>query len=119
MRAEGRATGCTIAGPCAGSPLRRKIERENPQLAGVLPKTYQGFNARSLKELLKTFTSIPLDLEGDSFGKIYEYFLGEFAMKEGQAGGEFYTPIPIVRLLVEVLEPFAGRVLDRGPRSAR
>jgi type I restriction enzyme M protein len=65
-----------------------------------------------LKELLKTFSTIPMDLEGDSFGKIYEYFLGEFAMTEGQGGGEFYTPTAIVRLLVEILEPFQGRVLD-------
>lgn len=90
----------------------RAIERENPQLAGVLPKTYQAFNARILKELLKTFSMIPVDLEGDTFGKIYEYFLSEFAMTEGQGGGEFYTPTALVRLLVEVLEPFQGRVLD-------
>jgi type I restriction enzyme M protein len=90
----------------------RAIERENPQLSGVLPKTYQAFNARLLKELLKTFSLIPMDLEGDTFGKIYEYFLAEFAMTEGQGGGEFYTPTAIVRLLVEILEPFQGRVLD-------
>ena len=90
----------------------RAIERENTQLGGVLPKTYQLFNARLLKELLKTFSTIPVDLEGDAFGKIYEYFLGEFAMSEGHQGGEFYTPTSIVRLLVEVLEPFHGRVLD-------
>lgn len=90
----------------------RGIERENPQLSGILPKTYQQFNARLIKELLKTFSLIPMDLEGDAFGKIYEYFLGEFAMTEGQGGGEFYTPRPIVRLMVEILEPFQGRVLD-------
>ncbi len=90
----------------------RAVERENAQLAGVLPKTYQLFNARLLKELLKTFSTIPLDLEGDSFGKIYEYFLAEFAMTEGQMGGEFYTPTSIVRLMVEILEPFQGRILD-------
>jgi type I restriction enzyme M protein len=90
----------------------RAIERENPQLSGVLPKTYQTFNARLLKELFKTFSTIPVDLEGDSFGKIYEYFLAEFAMNEGQGGGEFYTPTSIVRLIVEILQPFAGRVLD-------
>lgn len=90
----------------------RAIERENAQLSGVLPKTYQAFNSRLLKELLKTFSTIPVDLEGDSFGKIYEYFLAEFAMTEGQGGGEFYTPTSIVRLLVEILEPFQGRVLD-------
>ena len=90
----------------------KTIEADNPHLAGVLPKTYQGFNARLLKELLKAFAIIPDDLDGDSFGKIYEYFLAEFAMTEGQGGGEFYTPTSIVRLLVEVLEPFTGKVLD-------
>ena len=90
----------------------RAIEEANPQLSGVLPKTYQSFAPRLLKELLKTFSTIPVDLEGDTFGKIYEYFLGKFAMSEGQGGGEFYTPTSIVRLLVEVIEPFRGRVLD-------
>jgi type I restriction enzyme M protein len=90
----------------------KTIEADNPHLAGVLPKTYQGFNPRLLKELLKAFAIIPDDLDGDSFGKIYEYFLAEFAMTEGQGGGEFYTPTSIVRLLVEVLEPFTGKVLD-------
>lgn len=90
----------------------RRIEAANPQLSGVLPKTYQGFNARLLKQLLKNFSTIPVDLEGDSFGKIYEYFLAEFALTEGQGGGEFYTPTAIVRLMVEILEPFGGRVLD-------
>ncbi|MBU3665645.1 MAG: SAM-dependent DNA methyltransferase [Chthoniobacterales bacterium] len=88
------------------------IERDNPQLAGVLPKGYQSFDARLLKELLKAFSTIRADIGGDAFGRIYEYFLGEFAMKEGQGGGEFYTPESIVRLLVEVLEPFHGRILD-------
>ena len=90
----------------------RAIERDNPQLAGVLPKTYQIFNARLLKELLKSISTIPGTIEGDAFGKIYEYFLGEFAMTEGQMGGEFYTPTSIVRLMVEILEPFHGRILD-------
>jgi type I restriction enzyme M protein len=90
----------------------KAIEADNTHLAGVLPKSYQVFNARLLKELLKTFAKIPDDIEGDAFGKIYEYFLAEFAMTEGQGGGEFYTPTSIVRLLVEVLEPFGGKVLD-------
>src|SRR4029077_8011532 len=90
----------------------RAIERDNPQLAGVLPKSYQIFNARLLKELLKAISTIPGAIEGDAFGKIYEYFLGEFAMNEGSMGGEFYTPTSIVRLLVEILEPFHGRILD-------
>ena len=90
----------------------RLIERDNPQLAGVLPKTYQIFDARTLKELIKHISIIPTNLEGDAFGKIYEYFLAEFAMTEGQGGGEFYTPTSIVRLMVEILEPFHGLVLD-------
>ncbi len=90
----------------------RAIERDNPQLAGVLPKTYEVFESRTLAELLKVISTIPPDLEGDAFGKIYEYFLGEFAMTEGQAGGEFFTPTAIVRLIVEILEPFHGQILD-------
>ncbi len=90
----------------------RIIERDNPQLAGVLPNSYQIFNARLLKELLKAISTIPATMEDDAFGRIYEYFLGEFAMSEGHMGGEFYTPTSIVRLLVEILEPFHGRILD-------
>ena len=88
------------------------IEAKNPQLAGVLPKTYQIFDSTLLKNLLKKVSEIPATAEGDTFGRIYEYFLGEFARSEGSRGGEFYTPISIVRLLVEVLEPFHGRILD-------
>lgn len=88
------------------------IERDNPQLAGVLPKNYQIFNARLLKELLKAISTIPGTIDGDAFGKIYEYFLGEFAMSEGQGGGEFYTPSSIVRLLTEIIEPYHGKILD-------
>jgi type I restriction enzyme M protein len=90
----------------------RDVESKNAQLAGVLPKTYQIFDSTLLKNLLKTVSEIPATAEGDSFGRIYEYFLGEFARAEGGRGGEFYTPISIVRLLVEVLEPFRGRILD-------
>jgi type I restriction enzyme M protein len=53
-----------------------------------------------------------MDIEGDAFGKIYEYFLGKFAMKEGQKGGEFFTPTSIVKLIVEVIEPFHGKIYD-------
>jgi type I restriction enzyme M protein len=90
----------------------RLIEKDNQNLKGVLPQTYQVFEARTLVELLKLIASIPLDLEGDVFGKIYEYFLGAFAMAEGQLGGEFFTPTSIVRLMVEILEPFHGKILD-------
>ena len=90
----------------------RAIERDNPQLAGVLPKTYELFAGVLLKDLLKKVSEIPATLGYDAFGRIYEYFLGEFARTEGQKGGEFYTPSSIVRLLVEVLEPYHGRILD-------
>lgn len=90
----------------------RAIEKENPDLADVLPKTYHILESRTLASLLKTMASIPMDKGGDTFGLIYEYFLGKFAMSEGQKGGEFYTPTSIVRLIVEILEPYHGRILD-------
>jgi type I restriction enzyme M protein len=90
----------------------RDIAKHNPQLSGVLPGNYQIFNSTLLKELLKTISEIPVSLDFDAFGRIYEYFLGQFARTEGQKGGEFYTPAPIVRLMVEILEPFHGRILD-------
>jgi type I restriction enzyme M protein len=90
----------------------RDIEKHNPQLAGVLPKTYNLFTSTLLKELLKKVSEIPASMDFDAFGRIYEYFLGEFAMSEGQGGGEFYTPSSIVRLLTEVIEPYHGRILD-------
>ncbi len=89
-----------------------EIETINPQLAGVLPRSYNLFTSKLLKELLKTISEIPATLDYDAFGRIYEYFLGEFARTEGQGGGEFYTPSPIVRLLTEVIEPYHGRILD-------
>jgi len=90
----------------------RDIEKNNPQLAGVLPKTYNLFTSTLLKGLLKMVSEIPSSLDYDAFGRIYEYFLGEFAMTEGQGGGEFYTPASIVKLLAEVIEPYHGRILD-------
>ena len=90
----------------------REIEKDNTQLAGVLPKTYNLFIGTLLKELLKKVSEIPASVDFDAFGRIYEYFLGEFARTEGQKGGEFYTPPSIVRLLAEVIEPFHGRILD-------
>jgi type I restriction enzyme M protein len=90
----------------------RNIEKQNPQLAGVLPKTYNLFTSTLLKELLKKVSEIPATADYDAFGRIYEYFLGEFALSEGQGGGEFYTPSSIVRLLTEIIEPYHGRILD-------
>ncbi len=103
---EGAAVGSSV------NDAMRAIERDNPQLAGVLPKTYEIFDGVLLKDLLKKVSDIPATLDGDAFGRVYEYFLGQFARTEGQRGGEFYTPRSIVRLLVEILEPFRGRILD-------
>jgi type I restriction enzyme M protein len=89
----------------------KAIEAENDDLKDVLPKTYNNLEKALLVSLLKNFSAIPLT-EGDAFGKIYEYFLGKFAMAEGQKGGEFFTPISIVKLIVEIIEPYHGRILD-------
>ena len=86
----------------------RAIETDNPDLKDVLPKTYNRLENHALAELLKLMNSIPMDIEGDAFGKIYEYFLGKFAMSEGQKGGEFFTPTCIVKLIVGIIEPFRG-----------
>jgi type I restriction enzyme M protein len=90
----------------------KAVEEVNPELKDVLPKSYLRLENDTLAALLKTFSGIPMDAEGDVFGRIYEYFLGKFAMAEGQRGGEFFTPTSLVRLLVEVIEPYHGRILD-------
>lgn len=90
----------------------KAIETDNEELRDVLPKTYKRLENATLVELLKLLASVPMDIEGDAFGKIYEYFLGNFARAEGQKGGEFFTPTAIVQLIVEVIEPFHGRILD-------
>lgn len=88
------------------------IEADNEDLRGILPKNYTAFDKPLLTELLKSFNSIPMDIEGDAFGKIYEYFLGKFAMSEGQKGGEFFTPTSIVKLIVEIIQPYEGKIYD-------
>lgn len=90
----------------------KAVEAENDELKDVLPKTYGRFDTTMLKELLKLFGTIPQDVEGDVFGRIYEYFLGNFAPQTLQKGGEFFTPVSVVRLIVEILEPYHGRMLD-------
>ncbi|MHC4322476.1 MAG: type I restriction-modification system subunit M, partial [Planctomycetota bacterium] len=90
----------------------KAVEAKNTDLRDVLPKTYNHLDNPTLIELLKTMSSIPMDIEGDAFGKIYEYFLGKFAMKEGQKGGEFFTPTAIVKLIVDIIEPFHGKIFD-------
>jgi type I restriction enzyme M protein len=94
------------------------IELDNPSLRGVLPKTYArpSLDVRRLGELVDLISSIGLGTaehrEKDILGRVYEYFLGRFASSEGKGGGEFYTPRVVVRLLVEMIEPFSGRVYD-------
>ncbi len=90
----------------------KAIEADNEDVKDVLPKTYNKLDKALLVSLLKTFSETSMDGEGDTFGKIYEYFLGKFAMSEGQKGGEFFTPTSIVKLIVEIIEPFHGRILD-------
>lgn len=84
----------------------------------LLPKDiYYSVNSEDdplvLAKLLKNFKDIPADVELDIFGEIYEYFLGEFALAEGQGGGEFFTPASVVRYMVEVLAPTEGKILEK------
>jgi len=94
------------------------IEKENPSLKGVLPKVYarQNLDPTSLGELIDLIGNIALGdtkaRSADVLGHVFEYFLGEFALAEGKKGGQFYTPRCIVELLVEMLEPYHGRVFD-------
>lgn len=90
----------------------RAIEAANAGLRDALPKTYSHLDDETLAALLARFAALPIETEGDAFGKIYEYFLGKFAMSEGQKGGEFFTPTAIVKLIVEVLAPYHGRIFD-------
>jgi type I restriction enzyme M protein len=94
------------------------IERDNPSLKGVLPKDYArpGLDKQRLGQLIDMVSNIRVgDAESrskDVLGRVYEYFLSQFASAEGKKGGEFYTPRCVVRLLVEMLEPYKGRVYD-------
>jgi type I restriction enzyme M protein len=94
------------------------IEKENPSLKGVLPKVYarQNLDPTSLGELIDLIGNIALGdtkaRSADILGHVFEYFLGEFALAEGKKGGQFYTPRCVVELLVEMLEPYHGRVFD-------
>lgn len=94
------------------------IEKDNPSLKGVLTKNYSRpeLDKTRLGELVTLFTNIDLgsDIakEKDMLGRVYEYFLGKFANAEGKSGGEFYTPSCVVRTLVEIIEPYSGRVYD-------
>lgn len=94
------------------------IEKDNPSLKGVLPKEYakEKLDKQSLGGLIDIVSTIALgdsvSRSNDILGRVYEYFLGQFALAEGKKGGQFYTPRCVVQLLVEMLEPYEGRVLD-------
>lgn len=93
------------------------IEKENPSLKGVLPKVFArpNLDATSLGELIDLIGNTTLNTStnsADLLGHVFEYFLGEFALAEGKKGGQFYTPRSVVELLVKMLEPYKGRVLD-------
>lgn len=89
------------------------IESENPRMDGVLPKEVYGQlvpeeEPELLSRIVRVFKDIPEDINIDIFGQIYEYFLGNFALAEGQGGGAFYTPASVVQYMVEVLQPTTG-----------
>jgi len=94
-----------------------EIEKSNESLKGVLPKNYNSpsLDKVMLGELIDLISGIGMGEKGDArdvLGRVYEYFLGGFAGSEGKRGGEFYTPRSVVRVLVEMLEPYKGRVYD-------
>ena len=95
------------------------IEDQYDNLKGVLPKNFSIFSKDLLRELLRIFNKEVLQkAEGDLFGKIYEYFLGKFAMTGAQEGGEFFTPMSLVQTIVNVIEPDHGIVFDPACGSA-
>jgi type I restriction enzyme M protein len=107
--------------PAIGADIDRAmelIEKENPSLKGTLPKQYArpALDKQRLGELIDLLSDVELADGGhrgkDVLGRVYEYFLAKFASQEGKGGGEFYTPKTVVRILVEMLEPYEGRVFD-------
>jgi type I restriction enzyme M protein len=94
------------------------IERDNPSLKAVLPKDYArpGLDKERLGQLINLLSDValgaPADRARDTLGRVYEYFLSQFASAEGKKGGQFYTPTHVVRVLVEMLAPYKGRVFD-------
>jgi type I restriction enzyme M protein len=86
------------------------IADANPDLAGALPQGYAGLPNDVLQELLRLLA--PLKIEGDAYGLVFEYFMGQFAAAFMQKGGEYYTPSSIVKLIVEIIEPYHGTIFD-------
>lgn len=113
---QGRATQPTIGKDI--DDAMDAIEKDNPSLRGVLPKVYaqEKLDKASLGGLVNLVGSATLGTKEaqskDLLGQVFEYFLGEFALSEGKKGGQFYTPQSVVKLLVEMLEPYEGRVFD-------
>lgn len=113
---QGRAKLATIGNEV--DDAMDSIEKDNPSLKGVLPKEYakEKLDKQSLGGLIDIISTIALgdtlSRSNDVLGTVYEYFLGQFALAEGKKGGQFYTPRCVVQLLVEMLEPYEGRVLD-------
>lgn len=87
------------------------IEKHNPDLKGILPKDYNQFRDTLMSDVLRIFNKIPTDIDQDYFGRIYEYFLNKFKIREGK-DGEDYTPDSIVKLIVNIIEPFEGKIYD-------
>lgn len=112
--------------PLAIKKAMEGIEEFKPELVGSLPKeeylnlepSTENDETAAVRDyslpasLLKIINRIPKDVSGDVFGKVYEYFLGKFASNEGKGGGEYYTPPSVVRLMVEMIEPYKGKILD-------
>jgi len=117
LEINGKAKKVTSVGHLIDSALEG-IERDNPKLKGVLNKHYSQLkiDQSKLNELINLIATIPFEHDDmnakDILGHVYEYMLGQFALAEGKKGGQFYTPGSIVSLIVEMIEPFEGRVYD-------
>ncbi|GAK83421.1 type I restriction-modification system DNA-methyltransferase subunit M [Vibrio ponticus] len=117
LEIDGKVKKITSVGHLIDNALEG-IERDNPKLKGVLNKSYSALkiDQAKLNELINLIATIPFvhaDLNSkDILGHVYEYMLGQFALAEGKKGGQFYTPASIVSLIVEMIEPFEGRVYD-------
>ncbi len=117
LEIDGKTKKITSVGHLIDNALEG-IERDNPKLKGVLNKSYSALkiDQAKLNELINLIATIPFDHNSlnskDILGHVYEYMLGQFALAEGKKGGQFYTPASIVSLIVEMIEPFEGRVYD-------
>ncbi|HGF7510996.1 TPA: type I restriction-modification system subunit M [Vibrio cholerae] len=117
LEIDGKVKKITSVGHLIDNALEG-IERDNPKLKGVLNKSYSALkiDQAKLNELINLIATIPFDHKSlnskDILGHVYEYMLGQFALAEGKKGGQFYTPASIVTLIVEMIEPFEGRVYD-------